>query len=154
LGARRYGHEVPGSLAEGRADNARRASYPPVPSPILCRRSDKPARRPNFVLNKDCMAPGDWALSLTDGEINRIALLARINRLKLIGGRRHACSSLFWHVPQGGPLLSEALSSSRSLPSLLNRRVGQQTIRNLVSWLSGHYRIGFVRHTELSPRGT
>jgi hypothetical protein len=107
-----------------------------------------------IVLNKDCMAPGDWVLLLTDGEINRIALLARINRLKLIGGRRHACSSLFWHVPQGGPLLSEALSSSRSLPSLLNRRVGQQTIRNLVSWLSGHYRIGFVRHTELSPRGT
>ncbi len=104
-----------------------------------------------IVVRNNGVAPGDWILSLAEGGITRIALLARINRLKLVGGRRHACSSLFWHVPQGGPLLSVALASSRSLPSILNRKVGQRTIRSLVSWFSGHYRVGLIQHAELAP---
>ena len=98
-----------------------------------------------IMIKNSRAAPGDWVLSLAEGGTNRIALFARINDLKLASGRRYACSSLFWYLPQSGPLLSEALSSSRSIQILPNRRVGKHTIRKLVSWFTGHYRIGFVK---------
>ena len=94
-----------------------------------------------IVIKNSRAAPGDWVLSLAEGGTNRIALFARINDLKLASGRRYACSSLFWYLPQSGPLLSEALSSSRSIQILPNRRVGKHTIRKLVSWFTGHYGI-------------
>jgi hypothetical protein len=78
-------------------------------------------------------------------------LLARINHVKLRGDRRYASSSLFWHLPQGGPLVSDALLSSRSLRSLQRGNMGYQSVRTLVSWFAGRYRIGLIHLRPCLP---
>ncbi len=103
-----------------------------------------------------CPQPGDWILSLAERRAKipdrRIVVLGRINTVEVRGGRRRARCSLFWHLAQAGPLLSEVLSSSHCIQVVRGQNVSSEAIRTLVSWFTNHYRIGRI-HPRRQPRG-
>jgi hypothetical protein len=86
------------------------------------------------------LAVGDWVLAFPKAASPRALVVARVNRVTNIHGRRRAMASLFWYFRQHGRALDERIRSS--VPQ--STEIGDtSSIRRLISRLSMYYRIGF-----------